>query len=56
MKRSTVILALAGLFGVPIWILPDARLILGRDLFLGLSALSAAGFVVGMITWYRDGE
>lgn len=56
MPRSTYILGMAGLIGVPIWLLPDARQTLGSEAFLALSALSIAGAIVGLATWYMDGE
>lgn len=56
MKRSTLILGLAALIGGPIWLLPDARQSLGSNAFLGLAALSIAGGLVGLTTWYLDRE
>lgn len=56
MKRSTLILGLAGLVGAPIWLLPDARTTLGSSAFLALTALCIAGGMVGIATWYLDGE
>lgn len=56
MKRSTLILGLAGLIGAPVWLLPDARTTLGSNAFVGLTALCIAGGLVGLWNWHQDQE
>lgn len=56
MPRSTKILIAASLTGVPIWMLPDARAMLGNNLFLGLVAIAFTLFIAGMTAWYFDGK
>jgi hypothetical protein len=56
MKRSTLMTGTAALISGPGWLLPEAGQTLGTNVFLGLTALSIAGGLIGLATWYFDCE
>lgn len=54
MSSRTVTFLCAGIFGIPVVLVPNAREIVGHSVFLGLAAFSLAGFIVGTFGHFDD--